>query len=209
MKTLEELKQEVLNEYDDKVVALAQYLEIDLNFAEEDYKLEEVKEYKVTRDVEKSYFYLSSDNEVYSDINGNTPHFETEEEANTYLKELEKETQEEIEENEKEKQEALNEAIDDFKSELDNIVDEDGEEFSYYRQRYYVLTDSEADQKEDEYLDNYIDECLEIPEHIRPYFDEAWKRDARMDGRGHTLNRYDGTEYEEKVNGTWYYIYRQ
>ena len=62
---------------------------------------------------------------------------------------------------------------------------------------------------EDQQLDNYIDECLDIPEHIKPYFDEeAWKRDARMDGRGHIISTHDGCEYEETVNGTTYYIYR-
>ena len=81
--------------------------------------------------------------------------------------------------------------------------------FSYYNEDYLVLTDSEADDMEDQRLDNYIDECLEIPDDIRPYFDEeAWKRDARMDGRGHIISSYDGCEYEEKVNDTWYYIYR-
>ena len=29
------------------------------------------------------------------------------------------------------------------------------------------------------------------------------------DGRGHFVSYYDGREYEEKVNDTWYYIYRQ
>ena len=47
-------------------------------------------------------------------------------------------------------------------------------------------------------------------EQPRNYFDEeAWKSDARMDGRGHIISRYDGCENEEKVNGTWYYIFRQ
>ena len=47
----------------------------------------------------------------------------------------------------------------------------------------------------DEHLDSYIEECLEIPEHLRFYFDEEkWKDDARMDGRGHSLSSYDGHE---------------
>ncbi len=75
---------------------------------------------------------------------------------------------------------------------------------------YMVLTDSEADDKWDESLENYIDECLEIPKEIINYFDrEAWKRDARIDGRGHSLSSYDGNESEEKINGTWYFLYRQ
>lgn len=77
---------------------------------------------------------------------------------------------------------------------------------------WLVVTDSEADELWNEDLDHYIDDCIlpEVPEHFRSYFDdEKWKSDARMDGRGHSLNRYDGNEYEEDVNDTTYYIYRQ
>lgn len=84
--------------------------------------------------------------------------------------------------------------------------------FEYGSEEYLVCTDSEADEKWDEYLDNYIEECVlpEIPEAYRNYFDEdAWKSDAENDGRGHSLNPYDGSEDEQKVNGTTYYIYRQ
>ena len=163
MKTLEELKQEVLSEYDERVIALAQHLELDVNFDEED-------------------FAIQPD---------------------------EKLTEEEIAEIEKEKQEALDEAINDFRNELDNIVEDRSNMFSYYNEDYYVLTDEEADDMEDRQLDSYIDECLEIPDDIRPYFDdEAWKNDAKMDGRGHTISSYDGCEYEETVEGTTYYIYR-
>lgn len=76
---------------------------------------------------------------------------------------------------------------------------------------YLVLTDEEANDAWDEDLENYIEECIlpELQELYRPYFDnESWKRDARYDGRGHSLNRYDGNEDEETVNGTEYYIYR-
>ena len=74
---------------------------------------------------------------------------------------------------------------------------------------WWVLTDEEADAAWDEDLDKYIDDAMEIPEAIKPYFDEEkWKRDAKMDGRGHSLGRYDGEENEEKIDGVWYYIYR-
>jgi len=76
---------------------------------------------------------------------------------------------------------------------------------------YRVLTDDEADRANDESIENYIDECIlpELPEQYRHYFDdEAFKRDARMDGRGHNLNYYDGTEYEVKINDEWYFIYQ-
>ena len=57
--------------------------------------------------------------------------------------------------------------------------------------------EEEADTAWDESLDSYLDDCIlpELPEEVQRYFDrEAWKRDARMDGRGHCLNSYDGSE---------------
>ena len=120
-------------------------------------------------------------------------------------------------EDEEEKQEAIQE----IKSELEQIQEAtyNNNLLEYYNESYLVLTDKEADDAWEDELQNYIDECI-MPElermeensgiRISYYFDEeAWKRDARFDGRGQSLNRYDGTEYEEKVNGTWYYIYRQ
>jgi len=84
--------------------------------------------------------------------------------------------------------------------------------YSYSGQDYLVCTDAEADDKWDNDLENYIDECIlpEIPAAYRNYFDnEAWKTDARQDGRGHSLSSYNEEEYEQKVNDTLYFIYRQ
>lgn len=77
--------------------------------------------------------------------------------------------------------------------------------YSLGSQEYSVGTDDEADSAWDQELDNYIEECIE-PElekvavgNLAAYikFDsEMWKRDARHDGRGHTLSRYDGEEIE-------------
>ena len=76
-------------------------------------------------------------------------------------------------------------------------------------QEYKVFTDAEADHEWDLYLDSYIDDCMEIPENVLPYFDEdKWKRDAKMDGRGHSLNPYDGGEEWATFNRVDYYIYR-
>lgn len=65
---------------------------------------------------------------------------------------------------------------------------------------YAVGTDAEADESWDQSLESYIDECImpEIKdENLKRYFDvEAWKRDARFDGRGHCLSSYDGDEIE-------------
>jgi hypothetical protein len=75
---------------------------------------------------------------------------------------------------------------------------------------YLAGTDEEMGEEWDGYLERYIDECLEIPEHIERYFDrEAWKEDARYDGRGHSLNSYDGGEECAEINGVYYYAYRQ
>jgi hypothetical protein len=77
---------------------------------------------------------------------------------------------------------------------------------------YRVLTDDEADTAWDESLESYIDDVL-LPEcgseTLKRYFDrEAWKRDARYDGRGHCLSSYDSEEHEERIEGEYYYIYR-
>jgi antirestriction protein len=62
-----------------------------------------------------------------------------------------------------------------------------------------VLTDDEADQRWEDSLDSYLDDCIlpELPDMAQAYFDsEAWKRDARIDGRAHSISHYDGEEYE-------------
>ncbi|OPC53454.1 hypothetical protein BAY07_15500 [Elizabethkingia bruuniana] len=75
---------------------------------------------------------------------------------------------------------------------------------------YLFGTDDEMDEEWDTDLDNYIDDCLEIPKDLERYFDrELWKSDARTDGRPHSLGRYDGREIEFKYESTWYYAYRQ
>lgn len=79
---------------------------------------------------------------------------------------------------------------------------------------YLVLTDEEADQAWDDELERYIDDCLDIPDNVKPYFDrEKWKSDARGDGRGHALSGYDGCEnrvvFGYGLDGkTEFYIYR-
>ena len=83
--------------------------------------------------------------------------------------------------------------------------------FEYGSQEYLVYTEDEAEEAWEESLDSYIDDCIlpELPDYYKDYFDtEKWKRDARYDGRGACLNHYDGSEYEEQVNGEWFFIYR-
>ena len=95
--------------------------------------------------------------------------------------------------------------------ELAGDWDED-DEFDIGQYRLAVLTDSEADIEWDQSLESHLEECIypELPENMRFYFDdEKWKKDARMDGRGHSLSCYDGNEFEQSVNNESYYIYRR
>ncbi len=73
---------------------------------------------------------------------------------------------------------------------------------------YRVLTDSEADDAADEYLDDeQWKMCVEGGHTTEGY--EEWKQSVLdIDGRGQQLNHYDGSEETEHVNGTDYYIYR-
>ena len=64
---------------------------------------------------------------------------------------------------------------------------------------YAIGTEADADYAWDQSLDSYLEDCVypELPENMVSYFDdEAWKRDARMDGRGHSLSSYDGSEHD-------------
>ena len=77
----------------------------------------------------------------------------------------------------------------------------DGEE-------YAVGSDSECDDAWDQSLDSYLDECIypELNGTLANYFDnEKWKRDAKFDGRGHSLSSYNGEEIEL---GGDFYAYR-
>lgn len=102
----------------------------------------------------------------------------------------------------------------------DEFVKENCEEITAFdNDDYWVLTDEEADEKWEESLDSYIEECIQ-PEidkleetvgnlsYYIQFNEEMWKRDARMDGRGHSLSSYDGCENEETVEGQTFYIYR-
>lgn len=87
----------------------------------------------------------------------------------------------------------------------------DEKTFVHGNAEYLVVTDDEADELWDEYLDNYINDVVlsELPEQYRFYFDsDKFKNDASMDGRANALASYDGGEDCEKVNGLDYYIYR-
>ena len=70
---------------------------------------------------------------------------------------------------------------------------------------YAVGTDSECEDAWDQSLDSYLEECIypELKGNLANYFDdEKWKRDAKFDGRGHSLSSYDGNEIE--LGGDFY-----
>jgi hypothetical protein len=72
---------------------------------------------------------------------------------------------------------------------------------------YLVLDEDEKESRWDDCLENYLDECVEGAD--GPYFDrEAWKRDARMDGAGHVLSSYDGSEEEFHAGDKWFHVFR-
>ena len=75
---------------------------------------------------------------------------------------------------------------------------------------YRVLTDSEADRACEDYLEDSRDSWVEsVKAGMTDESFEDWKESAvRYDGRGQTLNHYNGSEDEEEVNGVTYYIYR-
>lgn len=115
-------------------------------------------------------------------------------------------TQEDAEEAHKEWEEENEDGL-----EFEDFCEQELTEVEEYEEGdYMVLTDSEADDRWEESLDSYLEQCVypELPKHLVNYFDdEKWKSDARMDGRAHSISSYDGCEDEEEVNGTTYFIY--
>lgn len=73
---------------------------------------------------------------------------------------------------------------------------------------YIVLTDSEADKRAKDYLDeDQWKQVVQSGNTTAGY--EDWKENViSCDGRGSIINGYDGCEEEEEINGTTYYIYR-
>ncbi len=73
---------------------------------------------------------------------------------------------------------------------------------------YMVLSDDEADDAFDNYLESMLDDDGIVPGGSGPYFDrDRWKDDAKIDGRG-CMAGYDGAEQEFSTNSGWWYLYR-
>lgn len=89
----------------------------------------------------------------------------------------------------------------DFATALSYVEDED----------YLVLTDDGAENRWEDEIYNYIEECVlpEIPHKYQDYFDkDKFVDDCRGDSRGHSLAKYDGYENYHNFNDCTYYIYR-
>lgn len=84
-------------------------------------------------------------------------------------------------------------------------------EFEAEGNEWLVMTETEADDAARESIRSFIDDCLDIPENIRPYFDEDRYIDDVLlaDGRGHVLNSWDGSENEESGIDETFFIYRR
>ena len=77
-------------------------------------------------------------------------------------------------------------------------------------QEYLILTDDEADTKARESLEVGEIWMMAVQAGNTTSSLDDWIDDVlNIDGRANELNRYDGTEYSETINGTDYYIYRQ
>jgi hypothetical protein len=81
--------------------------------------------------------------------------------------------------------------------------------------KYLVLTDEEAEQRFDEAIRDFIEDCfestlfelMEIPKNIRDYFDEErFIHDVKANGRGPYLSS-DGRENKVLLDDKYYFIY--
>jgi hypothetical protein len=80
--------------------------------------------------------------------------------------------------------------------------------------QYIVADDSRAEAYARKYLEEGADELMgidDLPEIMKEYIDiDRWVNDCiSCDGLGHTLNKYDGREDCQSVNGDYYNLYRQ
>ena len=93
-------------------------------------------------------------------------------------------------------------------SEVQDITEDQNYTYCVQGIDYLCGTDDEMDEPWEESLKNYLDECVlpELPETAQQYFNEdAWIEDAKIDGRAHSLNHWNG----EELNHGDYYAYRQ
>ena len=88
-------------------------------------------------------------------------------------------------------------------------VDDIREDTTISDGEYLVMTDSEADQWEQDSLENLFEEqTYEVPEHLKRFMDVDRFVQECSGNRGENISDYDGQEYEQEFEGETYYIYR-
>jgi hypothetical protein len=94
-------------------------------------------------------------------------------------------------------------------NEIEDIEENNNCRYTVQGVDYLAGTDDEMDEEWNNYLDSYIDDCVEIPAEIENFFDrDKYINYLKQDGRGHSLNSYNGDELEINLNGVYYYAYR-
>jgi len=94
--------------------------------------------------------------------------------------------------------------------ELEDIDEEDDNRFIHGGINYYVGTEEEMEKiavsylTDDDYLWKSAVEAGSTTEGLEEWAEEV----INVDGIGHILNGWDGTEDQEEINGTWYTICR-
>ena len=88
-------------------------------------------------------------------------------------------------------------------------VDDIREDTTINDGEYLVMTDSEADQWEQDWLESlFEEETYEVPEHLKRFMDVDRFVQEYSGNRGENISGYDGQEYEQEFEGETYYIYR-
>lgn len=147
----------------------------------------------------------------------NIEEIEEEEKGSVLVSELENMTEEEI----KELEIDVNDFSDEILAlavhlelsinELEEIEEKDNCQYSYGAIYYYVGTHEELEEVARNNLtqDDYLWKSAVEAGHTTDGLEEWAEWVVDMDGLGHTLNGYDGSEWEQEVNGTSYTICRQ
>ena len=88
-------------------------------------------------------------------------------------------------------------------------VDDIREDTTISDGEYLVMTDSEADQWEQDWLENLFEEqTYDVPDDLKRFMDVDKFVREYSGNRGENISGYDGQEYEQEFEGETYYIYR-
>lgn len=87
-----------------------------------------------------------------------------------------------------------------------DIKEEGNNTYDYCGKTYFVGTEEEATERARDYVDEELWKMAVADNRTSDGFDE-WQEDViRNDGFGQIMNRNDGTEDTQEINGTWYYV---